>query len=365
MSYSTGDNIKIEISGSSHGDHVAVEIAGIPAGIAVDTAELQRFLDRRAPGRSGLVSSRKEADVPEFESGLSGGKTDGNILRAVIRNTSQRPSDYDEIADTPRPSHADLTAWIRYGGKMDMRGGGPFSGRMTAPLCVAGGIAVQILRRMGVAVGAHLAAVGNVTDDPFPLYPDESLFREIAEKELPMISDCAAQKMKEEILKASGEGDSLGGIVECAVTGVPAGAGGPLFRGLEGEISRTVFAISGVRGVEFGDGFRLSGMRGSQGNDPIIIEGGSIRTETNRSGGIQGGITNGMPVVFRAAFRPTPSISVPQRTVSLSRMEETVISVNGRHDPCIAVRAVPVVEAAAAVTILDIIVGEWEWNLLR
>lgn len=365
MWYETGQNIRVRISGSSHGENVAVEIEGLPAGFAVNTEELQRFLLRRAPGRSPLTSARREGDVPVFETGLNGGVTDGQVLRAVIRNTSQRSSDYEKIADTPRPSHADLTAWLKYGGKMDMRGGGPFSGRMTAPLCVAGGIALQILKRMGVFAGAHLYSVGHAEDDPFPLYPQEELFRTVSSKEIPVINDDAGEKMRMEILAAGSEGDSVGGTVECAVTGIPAGVGGPLFQGLEGDISRAVFGIPGVRGVEFGDGFRISAMRGSRSNDPIIIRDGRLCTETNRSGGIQGGITNGMPVVFRVAFRPTPSISRPQRTVSLSRMEQTEISIGGRHDPCIAVRAVPVVEAAAAIVILDSIYGEWEWNLLR
>ena len=365
MSYSYGNRIKTEITGSSHGEYVAVEVTGFPKGSSVDTDRLQRFLDRRAPGRSVITTSRRESDRPVFESGLDEGILNGEVLRAVIYNMSQDPSAYEQIKDTPRPSHADLAARIKYGPDVDMRGGGAFSGRMTAPLCIAGGIALQILEIMGINVGAHISSVGPVTDGSFPLYPDREMFRQISEKELPVIDDEAGEKMRELILSCASQGDSVGGTVECAVTGVPAGLGGPLFEGVEGRIANAVFGIPGVKGVEFGAGFKASAMRGSECNDPFIIKDGEIRTGTNNSAGIQGGITNGMPVVFRAAFKPTPSISLPQKTVSLSRMEETEITVTGRHDPCIAVRAVPVVEAVTALALLDLIAEEKEWNFLR
>ena len=365
MSYRYGNRIQAEITGSSHGDYVAVDITGLPKGFRVDTGRLQRFLDRRAPGKSVLTTSRRESDRPVFESGMEDGVLSGEVLRAVICNTSQDPSAYEKIKDTPRPSHADLTARIKYGSDVDMRGGGAFSGRMTAPVCVAGGIALQILESMGIYAGAHLCSVGPVTDEAFPLYPDRELFSRISEKELSVIDDEAGAKMREIILSCASQGDSVGGTVECAVTGVPAGLGGPLFEGVEGRIAYAVFGIPGAKGVEFGAGFGASAMKGSECNDPFIIKDGEIRTETNNSAGIQGGITNGMPVVFRAAFKPTPSISVSQKTVSLSRMEETEISVTGRHDPCIAVRAVPVVESVTALALLDLIVEEKEWNLLK
>lgn len=365
MRFEFGDNIKIALFGSSHGEEVGVEADGFPAGFHVDLDELQRFLDRRAPGRSLLTSGRREPDVPVFESGMEDGVLNGGTLRAVIKNTSARSSDYEKIADTPRPSHADLTAHIKYGGKVDMAGGGPFSGRMTAPLCIAGGIALQMLKSAGVRVGAHLSSVGKIEDDPFPMEPDAGLFERTARKELPVINDGAGNRMRAEIISASSRGDSVGGTVECAVTGMPAGAGGPLFEGAEGTIARAVFAIPGVKGLEFGAGFAASKMYGSRFNDPIVLRDGRIATTTNNSGGILGGITDGMPLVFRAAFKPTPSISVPQKTVSLSKMEETTVTVGGRHDPCIAVRAVPVVEAAAAVAVLDMIIEEFGWSLLR
>lgn len=365
MSYRYGNRIKVEIDGSSHGSFVAAQVTGLPEGFRIDLRKLQSFLDRRAPGKSAFTTSRREGDRPVFESGMENGKLTGGTLRAVIYNTSQDPSAYDRIADTPRPSHADLTARIKYGPGVDLRGGGAFSGRMTAPVCIAGGIAIQILEKMGICIGAHLSSVGNVKDESFPLYPDRELFSRIAAKELPAMDESAAERMKEIILDCASRGDSVGGTVECAAVGVPAGLGGPLFEGVEGRISQAVFGIPGTKGVEFGAGFRASSMMGSECNDPFVIVNGEIRTATNNSAGIQGGITNGMPVVFRAVFKPTPSISLPQRTVSLSRMEETEITVNGRHDPCIAVRAVPVVEAAAALALLDLIVEEREWNLLR
>ncbi len=365
MSYRYGSRIKVDISGSSHGSFVAVSVTGLPEGLRVDTGRLQRFLDRRAPGRSGFTTSRRESDIPVFESGIADGMLTGDELRAVIYNTSQDSSAYERIADTPRPSHADLTARMKYGPDVDLRGGGAFSGRMTAPVCIAGGIALQILEKMGVSIGAHLSSIGDAADDPFPLYPDRGLFSAIAERELPVIDPGSAEKMKKIILECAAQGDSVGGTVECTAVGLPAGLGGPLFEGVEGRISQAVFGIPGVKGVEFGAGFKASAMKGSECNDPFIIKDGQIRTATNNSAGIQGGITNGMPVIFRAAFKPTPSISVTQKTVSLSRMEETEITITGRHDPCIAVRAVPAVEAITALALLDLIAEEKEWSLLR
>jgi chorismate synthase len=358
MSYDLGKNLIVRISGSSHGENVAAEISGVPEGTALDITEIERFLARRAPGRSRLTSARKEDDRPVFEKGLKDGVTDGGILRIVIPNKDARSSDYERIKDTPRPSHADYTAWVKYKGEMDMAGGGPFSGRMTAPLCAAGAVALQMLWKEGIHVGAHLLSVGDENDEPYPLYPSTELLQSAAEKEIPAISEDAGDRMREIITAAGENGDSVGGVVECAVIGAPAGMGGPLFQGLEGAISYAVFGIPGVKGIEFGAGFAASAMRGSQCNDPFVIEDGEIRTETNNSGGIQGGITNGMPVVFRAAFKPTPSISLPQKTVSLSGMVPEMIKTEGRHDPCIAVRAVPVVEAAAALAVLDMLMEE-------
>ena len=358
MSYDIGKNFTVRISGTSHGANVSCEINGIPEGTVIDISKIRSFLLRRAPGRSSFTSSRREPDDPVFETGLRDGVSDGGALKIVIPNSDARSSDYEKLKDTPRPSHADYTAWVKYKGSMDMAGGGPFSGRMTAPLCAAGAVALQMLESKGVYIGAHLLSVGDQHDEKYPLFPDRELLERSAAKEIPALSEDAEMRFRETIRKAMEDGDSVGGIVECAVTGMPAGIGGPMFGGMEGAISYAVFGIPGVKGIDFGSGFDAAGMRGSECNDPFTAECGWITTSTNNSGGIQGGITNGMPVVFRTAFKPTPSISLPQRTVSLSRMEDEILTIEGRHDPCIAVRAVPVVEAAAAIAVLDMMMEE-------
>lgn len=357
MSSEFGKTLKVSIFGESHGPAIGVTVQGLPAGESVDMDQLASFMARRAPGRNPLMTARKESDRPEFVSGLNGNILTGSPLTAVIRNSDQHSSDYASIADTPRPSHADFTAKLRYGDSVDLRGGGHFSGRLTAPLCIAGGIAKQLLFSRGVHVGAHLYSAGTAADVPFPLHPSKELFEEIAAKELPVINDDSLIAMKEEILNASEEHDSVGGIVECCVISFPGGYGDPMFDGIENRLAATLFGIPGVKGVSFGSGFSCAYRRGSEHNDPFCIRNGSVETETNNSGGIQGGITNGMPILVQAAFKPTASIGLPQNTVSLSNMEETEITISGRHDPCIAVRAVPVVEAAVSCVMLDILLG--------
>lgn len=346
MSSSYGENIRIRIFGASHAPEIGVTVEGLPAGCRVDEEKLQRFLDRRAPGRNAFSTARKEPDVPTFLSGLADGVTSGEPLTAVIRNTNQRSGDYKSLAVTPRPGHADYTARMKYGGKLDMAGGGPFSGRMTAPLCIAGGICRQQLEEMGVEILSRIVSVGDVTDEG-------ELTASTAEKEFPVVSDAAGEKMREAIAAAKAEGDSLGGIIECVVTGLPAGLGGPLFDGLESRISAIVFGIPAVKGIEFGAGFAAARLRGSENNDPFVLRNGCVVTETNHSGGILGGISSGMPLCFRVAMKPTPSIAKEQRSVNLETMEETTITIGGRHDPCVVPRAVPCVEAAAAVAIYD------------
>ena len=296
--------------------------------------------------------------LPQFLSGLRDGVTCGSPLCAVIYNSDQHSSDYAELADKPRPSHADYTAWVKWGGQADMRGGGHFSGRLTAPLCIAGGIAKQILARRGVFVGAHLAAVGAEDDEAFPLYPTDELFRAVAAKLFPTISDAAGERMQRLILAAREAQDSVGGIVECAAIGLPAGLGDPMFDGMENRLASALFGIPAVKGVEFGAGFGASRLRGSENNDAFRVEDGRIVTETNRAGGILGGITTGMPLTLRVGIKPTPSIGRPQKTVSLARMENTELTIRGRHDPCIAHRAVPVVEAVTACVLLDLLLEE-------
>ena len=355
MSSEFGNILRVSVFGQSHGKAVGVVVDGLPAGEAIDLEELQRFLDRRRPGTGPLSTARKENDVPEFLSGLEGGKTCGAPLCAVRKNADQHSKDYGELADKPRPGHADFTAWAKWGGHADMRGGGHFSGRLTAPLCVAGGIAKQILARRGIFVGAHLASVAGICDRPFPLHPTAALFEEVAAKPFPVLDEAAGERMRAAILEAKNDLDSVGGVIECAAAGLPAGLGEPMFGGVENRLAAALFGIPAVKGVEFGEGFRAAELRGSENNDPFTVEDGEIRAETNRAGGILGGITTGMPLVLRAAVKPTPSIGRAQRTVCLSAMEPAELTIHGRHDPCVAHRAVPVVEAVTAAVLLDLL----------
>ena len=356
MSSEFGRTLRVGVFGQSHGAAIGVSIDGLPAGERIDLAELQAFLDRRRPGKSPLSTARKENDVPQFLSGLRDGVTCGSPLCAVIYNSNQHSSDYAELADKPRPSHADYTAWVKWGGQADMRGGGHFSGRLTAPLCIAGGIAKQILARHGVFVGAHLAAVGAEDDEAFPLYPTDELFRAVAAKPFPTISDAAGERMQRLILSAREAQDSAGGIVECAAIGLPAGLGDPMFDGMENRLASALFGIPAVKGVEFGAGFDVACMRGSENNDAFYYdENGLVRTKTNNAGGILGGITMGMPILFRIAVKPTPSIGREQHTVDLTTKTNADLTIHGRHDPCIVPRAIPVAEAAAALALMDLL----------
>lgn len=358
MSFEFGRALRISVFGQSHGKEIGVSVDGLPAGEAIDLEALQAFMDRRRPGRSPLASARKEADVPIFLSGLDNGVTCGTPLRAIIQNTNQHSKDYDALADTPRPGHADYTAHVKYNGQADMRGGGHFSGRLTAPLCIIGGMSKQILARRGIYVGAHLAAVAGIQDAALPLRPTAEQLAAIAVKDFPVLDDRAGEAMQAAILAAKEDGDSVGGIIECAAIGLPAGLGGPMFDGLESRLAAALFGIPAVKGVEFGAGFAAAGLRGSENNDPFAVENGGIVTTRNNAGGILGGITTGMPVTLRLAVKPTPSISKPQQTIRLSTGEPATLSVQGRHDPCIAPRAVPVVEAVTALVLLDLLLEE-------
>ena len=370
MNSTCGENLKLTIFGASHAPEIGMTLEGIPAGERIDPDALQQFLLRRAPGRNAYSTSRKEPDVPEFRSGLSGNVTDGTPVTAVIRNTNAHSRDYEELKYIPRPGHADYTAAVKYFGTLDMAGGGPFSGRMTAPLCIAGGILKQLLEKQGIYVAARIAAIAGIEDagkietalcagegSGGAASCDTALLQALSEKEFPVLSDTQGAKMKDAILSAKEEGDSVGGIVECAVFGLPGGLGGPLFDGMEGQIAKIVFGIPAVKGVEFGAGFAAAEMKGSENNDPFTVSDGVVRTQTNYAGGILGGITNGMPLVFRASFKPTPSIAKEQRSVDLRTMKEAPLKIQGRHDPCIVQRAVPVVEAAASIAVYDAILG--------
>ena len=349
-----GNKIKISIFGQSHSPAIGVTIDGLPAGLPVDMDALNRFLARRAPGQNALSTSRREADAPEFLCGLYEGVTCGAPLTAIIRNTNTRSGDYANLADCPRPGHADYPASVKWNGHQDPTGGGHFSGRLTAPLCIAGGIALQLLAQRGICVGAHVAQIEHVYDTPFDgVNVNADLVQKIRENTFPVVDDGVAPSLEAAILAAKGEADSVGGVVECAAIGVPTGVGDPMFDGLESRLAAMLFAVPAVKGVEFGAGFGCASMRGSACNDPYVIRDGAVRTTSNNNGGILGGIANGMPILIRAAFKPTSSIGIEQESVSLSRMEPQKLTVHGRHDPCIVLRAVPVVEAAVALALLD------------
>lgn len=354
MSSTYGKNIRVTIFGQSHSIATGVTIDGLPAGIKIDVEELNAFMLRRAPGQNTYSTKRKEPDCPEILSGLTDNVTCGAPFTAVIYNKDIRSKDYDELRDTPRPSHADYTARIKYGGFQDAAGGGHFSGRLTAPLCIAGGLCIQILKRKGIKIGAHIASIGAVSDIMFdPVYVNEADLALPGSKPFPVIDDARGREMLEAIKKAMLEGDSLGGAIECAVMGLPAGIGDPMFEGMENCIAAAVFGIPAVKGIEFGSGFSGCAAPGSINNDPFFTDGSSVRTLTNNHGGILGGITSGMPVIFRVAVKPTPSIGREQDSVNLSEMKNVKLTVKGRHDPCIVPRAVACVEAAAAVAVLD------------
>lgn len=357
MSSSFGENIRIQLFGQSHSEAVGAVIDGLPAGERVDMEQVQAFLARRAPG-GALATPRKEADIPRVLSGIVDGYTCGAPICAVIENTNTRSSDYSMLKDRPRPAHSDYPAFIKYGGYHDIRGGGHFSARLTAPLCFAGAVCLQILARRGIRIGAHIAAIGNVRDALFdPVTGSPELYEAISARSIPVIDESAGEKMRAEIESARAAQDSVGGVVECAAVGLPAGLGEPIFGGVENRLSAVLFGIPAVRGVEFGAGFAAAAMRGSAHNDAYYYDGGEVATRTNRHGGVLGGLTTGMPLLFRAAFKPTPSIAMEQDTVSLSQKQNAKLCIEGRHDPCVALRAVPVVEAAAAVALTDILLG--------
>lgn len=350
----TGSHLRLSIFGQSHGAAIGMTLDGLPPGEGVDLHQLQQFLDRRAPGQNAWSTPRKEADTPEFLSGLLDDRTCGAPLAAIIRNSNTRSQDYAQLRDVPRPGHADLTAQLKYGGFQDASGGGHFSGRLTAPLCIAGGICLQLLRRRGIFLGAHIASIEGVSDAPFdPLTVSEADFAHVASSEFPVFHEEAGIRMQEAIAKARQEQDSVGGVIECAIVGLPAGLGEPLFDGMENRLAQMLFSIPAVKGVDFGAGFSAAALRGSAHNDAFYWEGDRVKTRTNHHGGILGGITSGMPLTFRTAIKPTPSIAKTQESIRFSTHESVPLSVQGRHDPCIVPRAVPCVEAAAALVLLD------------
>ena len=334
------------IFGESHGPAIGVVLEGVPAGLELDLEQVQKELDRRKPGQDPTATARKESDLVEVLSGVFEGKTTGAPLAMVIRNSNQHSKDYESIRYTPRPSHGDYAGFIKSRGCLDYRGGGHFSGRLTAPLVAAGAVAKQVLAGRGVQVGAHISSIYGICDAALE---DPAELNAVAAKAFPVLDDSKGEEMRQAILEAKEEQDSVGGAIECAVTGLPAGLGAPDFGcNVEGIFAQYLFAVPAVKGIEFGAGVAFSLMRGSEANDPFAVEDGKVVTKTNHAGGINGGITNGMPVTFEVTIRPTPSISLPQESVDLRTGEETEIEIHGRHDPCIVPRAVPVIEAAAA-----------------
>lgn len=360
LSSSFGKNLKVTIFGGSHESHIGVTLEGLPKGLKVDLENIEKTLARRAPGRNAYSTARKEPDKPVIKSGLHNGVTFGLPLSIVIENTDFRKNDYQNFYDMPRPSHADYTARIKYGNNLLMSGGGPFSGRMTAPLCIAGAIALQILETHGVSIGAHIFSIGEVCDQAFnPVLISEAELSEIKERAFPIYSETVEKFMQEEILSAKQSGDSVGGVIECCALNFPAGIGGPMYDGVESILASIFFGIPAVKGVEFGSGFASTRLKGSQNNDPFYIhetdDHKTVKTRTNHHGGILGGITSGMPIIARVAFKPTPSISMAQDTVNLQSGTNEKLTITGRHDPCVVLRAVPVVESAMAVGLLDML----------
>lgn len=353
-----GDVLDVMIYGESHSEAIGVYINGLPEGVAPDAVKTAAFMARRAPGRNAWSSPRKEPDEVIFE-------RNGAMLHGYIINTNTKPKDYASIMNSPRPSHADYAARLLYGDEAAKSGGGIFSGRMTAPLCIAGSVALQELEKRGVSINAHLKRVAGVNDDSyFDHGVNDEAFRsalaEVADKEFPVVDDAKGELMKAKIEEARMEGDSVGGVIECVVYGYPEGIGGPLFDGIEAKIAQILYAIPAVKGVEFGNGFEGSDLKGSENNDPFIYDdNGYLKLKTNHSGGIQGGISLGeaAPVVFDCAMKPTPSISKQQETVDIVSHKNTTISIEGRHDPCVAPRAVPVVEAATAIALYDLLLA--------
>lgn len=367
-----GNKIKVDIFGGSHEPFVGTIITGLPAGVEVDLDEVRAFMALRAPGNSIFTTARKEPDIPEIKSGafICGKQltTDGTPLEIVIKNADTQPEDYKKFKTVPRPGHADFSAFMKYRASADgagdrtddsgpsLAGGGPFSARMTAPLCAAGAIAIQMLKKCRICIGSHIFSVGNIYDVPFePARITNEQLLGLNFRTFPVINNAAGEKMKTAILKVKSAGDSLGGIIETAAAGLPAGLGGPLYSGVESVLSPILFGIPAVKGVEFGTGFAAATLIGSENNDPFMLEAGRVVTRTNHHGGILGGITTGMPLVVRIAFKPTPSIALEQDSVDLEKMEPAKISIKGRHDPCVAIRAFPAVEAAIALGIADLL----------
>ncbi len=356
MASTWGEKVKISIFGESHSDGIGVVIEGLPAGETIDMDKVLLQMQRRAPGQDKSATTRKEADTPHILSGFIDGKTEGSALCVIIGNTNTRSGDYNNVLNSPRPGHSDYTAFVKYKASNDIRGGGHFSGRLTAPLVFAGAVARQILENKGITIAAHAYKIAGVKDESLdPVNVTKEELNVLNKEYFSVISKDAKSKMAEKIEEARLNQDSVGGVIECAVIGLPVGLGEPMFGGVESKLASILYGIPAVKAVEFGKGFDCAELLGSENNDEFYYDkNGEVKTYTNNSGGILGGITNAMPLMLKVAVKPTPSISKGQRTVDLVKKENTNLVIKGRHDPCIVPRAIPVVEAAVAIAILDL-----------
>ncbi len=356
MSSVFGKNIKIAIFGQSHAEVVGVCIDGLPAGEHIDKEALADFMARRAPGNASFATKRKEKDAVEILTGLVDDTTCGAPLMAMIRNTDCKSKDYSQFKDTPRPSHADYVAEIKYNGFQDIRGGGHFSGRLTAALCIAGGICKQLLEKKGIEIFSHIYTIGDITEPLFEqIAPEKNMLEKLARSHFPVLNENIGQKMIAKITEVQADCDSIGGGIECMVLGMPVGVGGGMFAGIENHLSSAIFGVPAVKGIEFGNGFSCMHLKGSENNDAFCMTDKEVKTASNRHGGILGGISSGMPIIFRTAIKATPSIAKSQKTVSLSEKKDTHIEIKGRHDPCIVPRAVACIEAATAIALYDLL----------
>ena len=363
MSGIYGMNIKMAIYGESHGASIGLVIDGVPPGLQLDLEQIEKEMARRAPGKNQLSTQRKESDSFTIQSGFFEGYTTGTPLCVVIKNSDQHSKDYSILKDKMRPGHADYAGFVRYQGFNDYRGGGHFSGRLTAPLVFMGAVAKQALAQAGILVGAHILQIADIKEENFnPLGIEDKKIAELAGKDFAVMDDAIGEKMQAKILEAKAELNSVGGVIEAMVTNVPAGLGAPYFDSVESRLSHALFSVPAVKGVEFGDGFGISAMTGAEANDQLHYKDGKVVAETNHNGGITGGITNGMPVIFRVAIKPTPSISREQKTISLQEKCDTTLTIVGRHDPCIVQRAVPVIEAVTAWTMWDLLLEAKKWK---
>ena len=363
MSGIYGMNIKMAIYGESHGKSIGLVLAGVPPGLELDLAAIEKEMARRAPGRDALSTPRKEKDAFEIQSGFFDGRTTGTPLCAMIKNSDQHSKDYSILKDKMRPGHADYAGFVHYKGCNDYRGGGSFSGRLTAPLVFAGAVAKQALAQSGIVVGAHILQIADVREKGFPaLGTNIEMLHNLAAKPFPVLDDNIGEVMQQRILSAKADLNSVGGIIETMVLNLPAGIGSPYFDSVESRLSHVLFSVPAVKGVEFGDGFGMAALTGAEADDELYYDAaGPVKAYSNHNGGITGGISNGMPLLFRVAIKPTPSIAREQRTISLSQQENTTLTITGRHDPCIVQRAVPVIEAVTAWTIWDLLLESKKW----